>query len=530
MDIRYRILRRIGSQSAPWIRSGKSGSPRQQRRRTDLEELESRHLLSGVTEFPVTNDQLPTDITAGPDGNIWFTEAMGTEIGMFNPTTDVVTQFALPIKAAGADSSAIAVGPDGNIWFTDYNANAIGTVNLTTDAVSEFPIPTANAGPWDITLGSDGNLWFTETQANQIGMINPTTDAITEFSVPTASASLGDITAGPDGNLWFTEQAGNAIGMINPTTDAITEYPIPTQDSMPMGIAAGPDGNIWFTAYNAIGTINPTTDAITEIPVPVSAAGNIILDGELTAGPDGNVWFCNLLGDAVGMINPTTDAITQFWVPVAQTGLAFAGGPSGIAAGPDGNIWIALENADQIGVFNPQTINDAVTTQPVLPRDPQTSPVTSLPPIASPPAPPAGAGVPSGFADPLPASLGQTSTGSRGTITVGLSSHPDGATVTVSTENGVDTFSELTVRKLGDRTAYELPRTRELTPTSRNQGAVPSARTVRIATERILTAGRGKGKHVVGFKIALSRASIRRSPGTQSGGRPFKPRGSPARQ
>ena len=34
-----------------------------------------------VTEFPLTLPSEPFGITAGPDGNVWFTEAFGNKIG-----------------------------------------------------------------------------------------------------------------------------------------------------------------------------------------------------------------------------------------------------------------------------------------------------------------------------------------------------------------------------------------------------------------------------------------------------------------
>ena len=114
-----------------------------------------------------------------------------------------ITEF--PVPTANANPWGITAGPDGNLWFTENGANKLGMINPTTDAITEFPIPTANAGPVGITAGPDGNLWFTEPSANQIGMINPTTDAITEFPIPSPNAVPLGITAGPDGNLWFTE-------------------------------------------------------------------------------------------------------------------------------------------------------------------------------------------------------------------------------------------------------------------------------------------------------------------------------------
>ena len=100
----------------------------------------------------------------------------------------------------------ITAGPDGNLWFTEsYDSDKIGVINPTTHAISEFPIPTPSSYPYLITTGPDGNLWFAEGEGGQIGMINPTTHAITEFPVPYDNAFPFGITAGPDGNIWFTD-------------------------------------------------------------------------------------------------------------------------------------------------------------------------------------------------------------------------------------------------------------------------------------------------------------------------------------
>src|SRR5712691_6897428 len=53
----------------------------------------------------------------------------------------------------------ITAGPDGNLWFTDYGQIAIGRIT-TSGAITEFPIPQGSQ-PEGITLGPDGNLWFT---------------------------------------------------------------------------------------------------------------------------------------------------------------------------------------------------------------------------------------------------------------------------------------------------------------------------------------------------------------------------------
>ena len=170
---------------------------------------------------------------------------------MINPTTDAITEFAIPTTNSGPQD--ITAGPDGNLWFTENAANEVGMINPTTDKITEFAIPTRKSGPWGISSGPDGNLWFTEDGANKIGEINPKTHAITEFPIPAGSEPY-EITEGPNGNLWFG--VWGFIAEINPTTHVITQFATPSGNGA-MGITAGPDGDIWFTeAYSSIRKIS----------------------------------------------------------------------------------------------------------------------------------------------------------------------------------------------------------------------------------------------------------------------------------
>jgi streptogramin lyase len=238
-----------------------------------------------ITEFPIpTANSWPIGITAGPDGNLWFAEAASGKIGEINPTTHVISEFPTHSSALWPITS----GPDGNLWFT------LGEINPTTHVIDTFGQPTPSAD-YGIAAGPDGNIWFTEYDAGQIGMINPTTHAVSEFPIPNDGSAPDAIAAGPDGNLWFTDDGNNTgnsyIGMINPTTHAITEFPVtPYGIDAWDGITAGPDGNMWFTDNaGALGMINPTTHAITEYVIPGTGSTP---DG-ITSGPDGNIWFAD---------------------------------------------------------------------------------------------------------------------------------------------------------------------------------------------------------------------------------------------
>jgi streptogramin lyase len=337
-----------------------SGGRRRPIARLRVEGLESRSLLSvTINEFyiPTNPGPAPTQITAGPDGNLWFTEAGADKIGEINPITHAISEFPIPTPSPsdGIIAGGIAAGPDGNVWFTELEADKIGEINPTTHAITEFPIPTAHSSPEGIIAGSDGNVWFTETGANKIGEINPANHAIAEFSPPPQEGVLGGpsgITIGPDGNVWFTE-VDNQIGRINPSTHAFTQFTTPTQSYAPSGITSGRDGNLWFVEnagnHAMIGQISSNTGAVAELAIPTTG-------GEpraITAGPDGNLWFTEEfdLANKIGEIDLTTHAISEFPVPASGSH------PYGITAGPDGNVWFTEQAGQNIGqvVLAPST-------------------------------------------------------------------------------------------------------------------------------------------------------------------------------
>jgi virginiamycin B lyase len=123
-----------------------------------------------ITEYSIpTAGSYPEGITAGPDGNLWFTESSPSKIGRITPT-GTITEFSVTWSS---EPQGITAGPDGNIWFTEKSGNRIGRIT-PTGTVTEFDVPTAHGYPDDITTGPDGNLWFTEGNVNKIGRITPT--------------------------------------------------------------------------------------------------------------------------------------------------------------------------------------------------------------------------------------------------------------------------------------------------------------------------------------------------------------------
>ncbi len=296
---------------------------------------------------------VPGTITAGPDGNLWFTEIMqngSVQMGKIERITPTGTFSEFSLPSANTLATDIITGPDGNLWFIAGDKIARIT---PMGKISEFPLPSANTFLSSITTGPDGNLWFTEQQG-KIGRMT-LIGKVSEFSLPfhqypagpdptkePAGSAQGEplaITAGPDGNLWFTEigHVGSSIGRIT-TSGKITEFPLPSANTFPSSITAGSDGNLWFTVIGTnngpskIGVITPQ-GKIREFTLSHSILGSI------TRGPDGNLWFTEfqygVTGTTAGKIGSITTAGKISYFPLPRS----SNSPTSITFATDHTLW-----------------------------------------------------------------------------------------------------------------------------------------------------------------------------------------------
>ena len=250
-----------------------------------------------INEFPLPPaDSAPPRITAGPDGNLWFTERGANQIGRITPDGEV-TEFAVPTAYGGW---GITAGPDGNLWFTEdpWTVHQIGQITPAGD-VTDFPVP-GDRGPYGITTGPDGNLWFTAD--SHVGWIAPVGGTVAEFAVPRAANGHDDIVVGPDGNLWFAGGDGQTVGRITPDGTDITIFDVGLRgcDCSPPALTAGPDGNLWFAGRvsnaSQLGRVTPDGN-ITRFDTPTPSD----LEG-ITTGPDGALWFTETSANQIGQL------------------------------------------------------------------------------------------------------------------------------------------------------------------------------------------------------------------------------------
>ena len=139
-----------------------------------------------------------------------------------------VTDFAFP-----GDVGDITAGPDGALWFVnDPIQKGTGSIGRITTAGVVTTFPSASLSlPFGIAPGPDGALWFADFRSDAIGRIT-TAGAITFYTDPSIAEPEG-IVAGPDGAMWFANSANKSIGRITTSVSATPSWTLATTPNGP---------------------------------------------------------------------------------------------------------------------------------------------------------------------------------------------------------------------------------------------------------------------------------------------------------
>jgi streptogramin lyase len=299
-----------------------------------------------ISEYALPASSRPTNITTGPDGNLWFTENGSSKVAKIT-TAGTLTEYG-PVQTT---PQGIANGPDGYLWFTDSTPSAGVDRISTTGEETPHSLPSGSS-PFGIATGPDGNLWFTRTSAGaaDIAKMTPKGTILAEYALP-SNGTLREIVTGPDNNIWFTEYGASKIGKVEIATGKVTEYPLPA-GSGPWGIAVGADGNLWFTDFESskVGKIT-TGGAITEYALPAGSSPRGI-----ATGPEGDLWVAESENSALAKVT-TTGAITEY-------PLAAGSQPYDVTLGPDNNLWISERGTGTSKILKFASVPDAELKPP----------------------------------------------------------------------------------------------------------------------------------------------------------------------
>jgi streptogramin lyase len=295
--------------------------------------------LGEVTEYSLPVGSKPTEITVGPDGNLWFINQATGKIGKFTPS-GVLTEYKPTVVGTWLDG--ITSGPGGAVWYSigsPFVAGKMTTAGVATDYTL------AHGNPYSIAADNASQVWVT-ISSRKIAKIQANGTVSSYFQLPSDSTP-SDITLGPENKMWFantecgtTTPARCAIGSIT-NAGVVTEYNL--TESVPRDVTMGPDGNTWFTSsYGSKSKVGKVTPAgfITQYLLPASSNPEGII-----AGADGNLWFAQRSTSKIGRVTPA-GAVQEFSLPAGSE-------PIGVTSGPGNYIWFTAKGTGRIGKIVP---------------------------------------------------------------------------------------------------------------------------------------------------------------------------------
>ena len=187
-----------------------------------------------ITEFTAgLSDDLPLDITAGADGNLWVPQASmdpmtPSAVAEINPTGQI-TEITKGVNPAGLeDGDSILAGPNGALWFTDSRSpNAIGRIVIPAVATTG---PTTTLSSTAATIsGSVTPLADTTAVSIQYGTSPSLGSSTTDGSLPPSSTKepvTGMLTALPSNTtIYYRIVATNFGGESDGTVESFKTLP-----------------------------------------------------------------------------------------------------------------------------------------------------------------------------------------------------------------------------------------------------------------------------------------------------------------
>ena len=164
-----------------------------------------------LSEFPLPPGSEPRAIVVGADGAMWFTEYGSRKIGRI-ATDGTVAEY--PLAPGTGSPNRLTLGPEGDVWFTeaigtsvtgyaDSLADEVGRVD-PQGGLTTFAVAAQSGGTGPIAIGPEGRLWFATGRGPTAEMewIEPDGRSGLPICAGACSSPVSDLALGPEGRLW----------------------------------------------------------------------------------------------------------------------------------------------------------------------------------------------------------------------------------------------------------------------------------------------------------------------------------------
>ena len=122
----------------------------------------------------------------------------------------------VPAKWKLGDPSSFAIDAQDNVWYSDYARGYLGMLNPTTSEVKEWASPGGpGSQPYGIAV-INGKIWYSEAgvQPNTVVVFDPATEKFQTWPIPSGGGVVRNVSVTKDGNLAMALSGVNKIALV----------------------------------------------------------------------------------------------------------------------------------------------------------------------------------------------------------------------------------------------------------------------------------------------------------------------------
>lgn len=290
------------------------------------------------------------DAHLSQNGDVWYVDVAGMQIGKMDPRTAKWTDYEIP--SADYRGHGITQDANGDIWYSGHTA--FGRVDSKTGAMQFYPYYEGGKSerpPHGNTpmIDSKQNIWTTLMFTNEVAKYDRETGKVSRYTLPTAySSPYGGVVDKKD-NLWIAEFLGCKMAKFDTNTEKFTEYLPLTKPCTMRRLSVDHNGMVWYAldSLGKIGMLNPNTGEVVEYTEPVKFG----FPYDIQEDHDYNLWIADS-GQGGGLIKfePRTKKFT-YYPAIQRTDM-----PK-IEISGENSIWYTTRSADpkemSLGVLYP---------------------------------------------------------------------------------------------------------------------------------------------------------------------------------
>ena len=163
-----------------------------------------------------TNPSGPVSLTRDQDGMLWFAESQGGKIGVIDPNTGKIREFA-PASPLN-EPFFLLFDKDGSLLISEHTALRIVRFNPYLETFSSVvSVNDPNSLPFAIAPDKFGNLWIAQHTTDRLGIYDPQKDEFAELNIPSQTTFTQFLLDDKNGDIWFVEQRQNKLGHVTIT-------------------------------------------------------------------------------------------------------------------------------------------------------------------------------------------------------------------------------------------------------------------------------------------------------------------------